>query len=431
MNDLSDVRRLDGETIRVVFVWDYMYRGADGVKRVLLQALDGLPQFGIDPYVVALKGSGDGRDALHDRYPGRIIECNGLWPGPDWHPTGTADGGGLPRRLYHNAVQIPSHRFQWARFHYDVLGTISALRPNVVVFIHAWHFDLSVLLNQFSATVGIWASEGASASAHHSLRRYGPNLDAIVGVSPGTGQNLAAASDPQLSNKVMAITQGIDSVEDIIFNRSDTTDRPLQIAYVGRFQEKEKRISDVPKTISGLVERGTQVEVSLVGEGPDYERICQEVRATGVTVRCPGPVPPEMVAKVFSEHDAMLLTSESEGGPQVLLEAIANGCVPVVSRCPSGLIPLLVEEGVNGLTFEIGDVEGAAGQLAKLSMDRALLGRMSVAAMDTSKAYPLEQTHRQYADLFWELSNLPKKRWSKWSYRLAQAKQLRVLSRAM
>lgn len=168
-----------------------------------------------------------------------------------------------------------------------------------------------------------------------------------------------------------------------------------------------------------------------MGEGPDYEKICREVRATGVTVSCPGTVLPEQVASVFSEHDVMLLTSDSEGGPLALLEAMATGGVPVVSRCPSGLIPLVMQNGVNGLTFEIGDIAGAVDQLAKLSADRALLNRMSAAALETSKEHPLDETHRQYANLFWELSRLPKKRWSKSSYLLARAKQFGFLSRIM
>jgi glycosyltransferase involved in cell wall biosynthesis len=431
MNGISNLSPPNRETIRVVFTWGYMFYEVDGVQRVLLQCLDELPKYGIDPYVVTLKGSGERRDLLLSKYPGRIIECKSAWPGPKWKTATGADETSPIRRAYRSVVDKPMLRYRWAQFHYDVLGTIAALRPDVVALNYSWHFDLSLLLHEFSGTVGFWHSGATSEVTHRPFQRYGSTLDAVVASSPAGAQNLVDAGEPHYRDKVRAITYGIDPISDSVPDRIGSADRPLRVAYVGRFLERDKRISDVPKIVRALAERGIPVEVSLVGEGPDYEQTCDEVKATGVTVRCPGTVLPEDVRNVFLEHDVMILTSDSEGGPLALLEAMATGCVPVVSRCPSGLIPLVIKNGVNGLTFEIGDIAGAVDQLAKLSADRALLGQLSAIAVETSKEYPLDETHRQYADLFWGLSRLSKRKWSKSNYFLSRAKHLRVLSRTI
>ncbi|MFN8570043.1 MAG: glycosyltransferase family 4 protein [Kouleothrix sp.] len=60
------------------------------------------------------------------------------------------------------------------------------------------------------------------------------------------------------------------------------------------------------------------------------------------------------------------------------LEALAAGLPVVVTR--TGGTAELVEERVNGLTFDWGDLDALTAHLARLAADRALARRMGAAA---------------------------------------------------
>jgi glycosyltransferase involved in cell wall biosynthesis len=67
------------------------------------------------------------------------------------------------------------------------------------------------------------------------------------------------------------------------------------------------------------------------------------------------------------EHHGLLWTAgQGEGLGLVLLEAQANGCVPVATRLP-GISDYAIEEGVTGLLAPEGDAVAFAEQLMALS----------------------------------------------------------------
>ena len=70
--------------------------------------------------------------------------------------------------------------------------------------------------------------------------------------------------------------------------------------------------------------------------------------------------------RVWESADVCLLASRLEGFSIAMAEAMAVGCVPVVSRVSSGVNDILCE-GDNGFTFPIGDVEAAVRCIASLA----------------------------------------------------------------
>jgi len=76
--------------------------------------------------------------------------------------------------------------------------------------------------------------------------------------------------------------------------------------------------------------------------------------------------------------DLLVIASDRETGPLVLLYAFASG-VPVVST-PVGRAPELIQAGVTGELFPIGDAAALADCLAVLLDDSHHLRRMGQAA---------------------------------------------------
>lgn len=76
-----------------------------------------------------------------------------------------------------------------------------------------------------------------------------------------------------------------------------------------------------------------------------------------------------------SQFDVFLMTSEREGGPTSVLEAMLMG-VPVVSTCV-GVVPDIIEDGVNGFISAIKDYKDLAIKIDKLLSNSKLQKKFS------------------------------------------------------
>lgn len=83
-------------------------------------------------------------------------------------------------------------------------------------------------------------------------------------------------------------------------------------------------------------------------------------------------------APALMKHMAIFcLTSDFEGTPNVILEAMAAGCPIVATRV--GDVPDLIEDGITGLLIEPGDVEGLARAVRYLLLNPKEAQRMGQA----------------------------------------------------
>ena len=116
-------------------------------------------------------------------------------------------------------------------------------------------------------------------------------------------------------------------------------------------------------------------------------------------VRFAGAAHGEEKARLLAQADVLLLPSYSEGLPYALLEAMAAGVVPVVTRV--GAIPDVVDAGTHGLFVPVRDAAAIAQALEALEADRAWLARMSAACRKRiASAYSLERVAAEFGGLY-------------------------------
>jgi glycosyltransferase involved in cell wall biosynthesis len=91
------------------------------------------------------------------------------------------------------------------------------------------------------------------------------------------------------------------------------------------------------------------LEVIFPVAAPHRARIQSLVDASGATpwVCLVAPASDEALPSLYASFDALLVASRDEGGPLTMLEAMACG-TPVIAT-PVGLVPEVVEDGVNGI----------------------------------------------------------------------------------
>lgn len=126
-----------------------------------------------------------------------------------------------------------------------------------------------------------------------------------------------------------------------------------------------------------------RLRLLIVGDGPLRGALETQAEALGVADLLWLPGDRDDVAALLREMDIFVLPSLAEGISNTVLEAMASGLPVIATR--TGGNPELVEDGVNGCLFPVGDAQSLAAQLAELVTDtakRRVMGEQSRARVD-------------------------------------------------
>jgi glycosyltransferase involved in cell wall biosynthesis len=180
---------------------------------------------------------------------------------------------------------------------------------------------------------------------------------------------------------------------------------PLRLIHLGRLL-RTKGIFEMVQGLALARRLGVAAELVIAGDGPELERLQQAVKDLGLEecVCFAGPAFGERKARLISQGDVLLLPTYAEGLPYALLEGMAAGLVPVVTRV--GAIPDVVLEGVHGVFVPGRDPEAIAQALAGLAADRGRLARMSAACRERVAAcYSIERLADDFTALYRKLES--------------------------
>jgi glycosyltransferase involved in cell wall biosynthesis len=156
-------------------------------------------------------------------------------------------------------------------------------------------------------------------------------------------------------SKLIHVPLGIDLLQ-FVPRPNRAVFSPPRLLCVGRLAP-EKGQALLLEAIAALRADGCPVQLRLAGDGPDrawLERRAAEL-GIGSNVEFAGWVDQARLLGLYAEADLFVLPSLAEGIPIVLMEAMAMQ-IPCVAPCIAG-IPELIEHGVEGMLFAVGDVK--------------------------------------------------------------------------
>lgn len=136
-----------------------------------------------------------------------------------------------------------------------------------------------------------------------------------------------------------------------------------EIAFVARFNIKQKRQDLMVKAFCKIIEHHKEIKLVFYGDGPDMHLVKEMVRENGLLNKVVFAGRVSDVQQKLKESKLFVLTSDYEGIPNALIEAMAVG-LPVVSTDYSpGGAKLLIDNMRNGLIVNRGDVENIANAI--------------------------------------------------------------------
>jgi len=157
----------------------------------------------------------------------------------------------------------------------------------------------------------------------------------------------------------------------------------LKIAYVGRLEQDQKQIFDLPPIVEALEATGVPYELLIAGNGPDEKQLRAEFgsRVDDGRITFLGFISPQQLQRqVLAEVDVLLLTSSWETGPIVIWEAMAKGVAVVSSNYIGSGLESALHDNDNALMFPVGDAVQAAVQLQRLWCEPGLIARLRQSA---------------------------------------------------
>jgi glycosyltransferase involved in cell wall biosynthesis len=237
-------------------------------------------------------------------------------------------------------------------------------------------------------------------SFYEPLRHYHPFVDTAVAVS---SEILRKIEKNVAKERARKIAYGVTPVSEaeLQHRQSPGNGRPLQIVYVGRIVQGQKRVMDFVPLVRSLKARGVRFHLNLVGDGSHRSQLSEAFASAGLSefVHFWGWQSSNEVKKLLSQMDVFILVSEYEGLPVALLEGMAQGLAPVVSRIASGNVEV-INDAENGYLVPVGDIEGFAERLEHLANDLTQLRKIQRAAWLTSQQYTLEIMVNRYLECF-------------------------------
>lgn len=207
---------------------------------------------------------------------------------------------------------------------------------------------------------------------YDEVRRIGRDCDAVVCVSSALIRTVRKKLD-HLVRDLRFIPYGIPLIPgEVIPSRPQSG--PLRLCYCNRLQQYQKRIFDLPIIAAELERLGVDYEFDIAGDGPDAEELRN--RFQQADLRCPvrfhGRVTNAAVMDLCRHSHLFLLTSDFEGLPISLLEAMSVGCVPVVYDIDSGIGDAIPGPGY-GSVVPHGSTAEYARVIANIDQDRPSL----------------------------------------------------------
>ncbi len=222
------------------------------------------------------------------------------------------------------------------------------------------------------------------------MRMFYPKADGYVFQTADAGKYFAFSK--HITSAMTIIPNPLGS-EYLNLQKSDS--REPQIVHVGRM-DKQKNQALLLRTCKPVLEAHPEYRLEMYGDGSLREELELQVAELGLKGRVVfGGIVKDLKERM-KDASCFVLSSDYEGMPNALMEAMAAG-VPVVSTdCPCGGPAYLIEDGVCGRLVPVGDEEALTGAVRQLLEDTGAAEAMAENAIERMKEFYPENIYQKW-----------------------------------
>ncbi|MFD4183863.1 glycosyltransferase family 4 protein [Rhodococcus sp. NPDC058514] len=246
----------------------------------------------------------------------------------------------------------------------------------------AEYFDVPLVSTLHATEAGRhsgWISGTINRQVHSVEWWLANESDAIITCSASMEDEVTELYGPQLP-PITVIRNGID-VTTWNYRQRAPRSGPPRLLFVGRL-EYEKGVQDIIAALPRIRRSHPGTTLAVAGEGTQFEWLQQEARTNRVlrSVTFLGNLDHVELLGWLHAADAIVLPSRYEPFGIIALEAAAAG-TPLVTSTAGGLGEAVVD-GVTGMSFLPGDVEGLTSAVREVLDDPVAAQRRADAARE-------------------------------------------------
>jgi glycosyltransferase involved in cell wall biosynthesis len=203
---------------------------------------------------------------------------------------------------------------------------------------------------------------------YNNARKYARQLSVCICVANRVKKNLIKNCPEFDQSKTAVIPCGINMPGFLPTGKSNGV---LKLIFIGRIKDKVKRATDLVKIAALLHKSDINFHLDIVGNDEESgKEFLDSFREAGVggSVTFRGWLARPEIQKLLNSSDILLLTSNSEGMPLVMMEALASGCGFTGTRI-SGIEDYeshpLAKDCLS--VYTVGDIEDAVAKIKALA----------------------------------------------------------------
>ncbi len=164
-----------------------------------------------------------------------------------------------------------------------------------------------------------------------------------------------------------------------LLNNAGIPSSRFVVLYAGRIAPEKQPEIAVEAVATFIAESGADVELVMIGEGPDMADLKALSVKRQLRTRFLGSMPQRTLQQWMAASDVLLFPSATETFGNVVLEAMACGLAVIGAN--GGAVPDTIQDGHNGLLCAPGDANDFAVKLACLFEQPSVRARLAGAGL--------------------------------------------------
>ena len=353
----------DRSALRVLLV----AKGLDigGIERMVVDLANALERHGAEVHVAVVN---DRRDALMGQLQ---------LPADQVHRLGGTDHMGW-RSVRALARLVRSDKIDVVHVHGPLPAVVVRLTPRRRPIVTTSHTPLQAL---------------------HPVTRLAWRLTArLDATSIAVSAAVASSMPTSIADRMQVIPHALDvnAVEAARATALERTDGRVRLVTVASHRGA-KNYPNLLHAVQLALGKGADISLVAVGDGPDLERhraLASELGLAEVVEFRPST---HDVLRVIAGADLLVVASDYEGQPLVVMEALALG-VPVVATAV-GRVPELVTPAV-GRVVAPGDPEALATAIAELALDPEQLKMLAHSTTQSVGTWTLDEVAKAHVGVY-------------------------------
>lgn len=189
-----------------------------------------------------------------------------------------------------------------------------------------------------------------------------------------------------------------NAINSVFLTEPYTGDHEKTIVSAGRLAP-QKNFSLLIRAFARIAPDFPDHRLIIYGEGSQRAELEALAAELGVADRVDLPGRVEDMPQKFQRAGMYVLSSDYEGMPNVLIEAMSQGLPCVATDCGGGGARFLVQDGENGLLVPIQDVDAMAQAIRRILSDEALAQRLGHNALKVRQTLAPEAIYDRWVDV--------------------------------